>query len=72
MLYSLERHECANNARIKMADHLAQAWQKHECKLVKQTIDGAGDALMREQWKRDTARNLLPTERDFFNAYIGD
>lgn len=72
MLYHIERKKTAVNAQRKMAEALAEAWQqKHECRLVKQTIDGAGDAFMREQWKSETAALLLPTERDYFNRYVG-
>lgn len=65
-----ERIEHANVCRIKMADALASAWQKGERLLVKKTIEGGLDAIMRRQWEDDTASALPIEQRDKFLEFL--
>lgn len=66
-----DRRELPSIAISKMAEALVEAWHNGECKLVKQTLEGAGDAIMKEKWKRETLAKLLPTEQDYFKRFIG-
>lgn len=65
-----DRDELASSAANKMAEALATAWQRGECVLVKRTIEKANSPRMSEDWQRQTAERLLPTERDYFNKYM--
>jgi len=69
---NLDRHELAERSASKMAECLAEAWQKGERRLVQDTIAGGQSPFMRETWRKNTAQALPLELRDEFLRLTGE
>lgn len=66
-----QRDALAEKCNSVIIGALVDAWRQGECHLVRKTINDLKNLVLREQLGGDVSRALLPTERPYFNQYIG-